>query len=89
METMIARLEAQMTNLMSTNVELVQRLNQLETAQATLRAERTSTNNITVTEYTDVIPTYTTGTEIQLDAFKVVHEFNGDRKIYRSWRHRS
>lgn len=86
MDAMIERLESQMSNLMTTNAELVQKLNQLETAQATLRAERPSTNNIIVTEYTDVVPTYATGADIQLDAFKVIHEFNGDRKIYRSWR---
>lgn len=39
-----------------------------------------------VTEYEDIVPTYTTGEGIQLDAFKVIPEFIGDKKVYRSWR---
>lgn len=37
-------------------------------------------------EHTDIVPEYATGNDIQLDAFKVIHEFNGDKKVYRSWR---
>lgn len=74
----------QISQLTATNTELSQKLTRLETAQATL--QRSNNNNVTVIEYTDVVPTYATGADIQLDAFKVIHEFNGDRKTYRSWR---
>lgn len=43
-------------------------------------------NAMTITEYVDITPTYTSGDSIQLDAYKVIPEFNGDRKMYRSWR---
>lgn len=82
----LARLEAQMAALVATNTDLTQKLNRLETTQATFQAQQLPTSNITVTEYTDVVPVYTNGTDIQLDAFKVIHDFNGDRKVYRSWR---
>lgn len=72
----------QIGQLVTTNNGLVQKLNQLEAAQATFQPR----TNVTVTEYTDIVPTYTTGADIQLDAFKVIHEFSGDRKVYRSWR---
>lgn len=57
-------------------------MNQIETAQATLQRP----NNVTVTECADINPTITDGGDIQLDAFKVIHDFNGDKRTYRSWR---
>lgn len=86
MEATIARLEAQMAVLVATNTDLSQKLNQLETSQVTFQAQHPPTGNVMITEYTDVVPVYTTGADIQLDAFKVIHDFNGDRKVYRSWR---
>lgn len=86
MEATIARLEAQMAALVATNTDLSQKLHQLETAQVTFQAQHPPTGNVVITEYTDVVPVYATGADIQLDAFKVIHEFNGDRKVYRSWR---
>lgn len=77
-EEIVARLENQMTGLIATNTDLTTKLNQLQAAQ--------TANTVTVAEYTDVVPTYTNGDSIQLDAFKVIHEFNGDRRTYRSWR---
>lgn len=64
----MARLEEQMTNLLATNATLTQKLAVLEENQTTLQRQ----NTVTVTEYTDVTPVYTT------------LEFNGDRKVYRS-----
>lgn len=86
MEATVARLEAQMAALVATNTDLTQKLNQLETAQATFQAQQPPAANVAITEYTDIIPAYNTGADIQLDAFKVIHDFNGDRKVYRSWR---
>lgn len=86
MEATVARLEAQMAALVATNVDLTQKLNRLETTQATFQAQQPPTTGVTITEYTDIVPTYTNGADIQLDAFKVIHEFNGDRRVYRSWR---
>lgn len=82
MEQLIARLEAQMTALVATNAELTRKLTQLEENQAALQRPTA----MTVTEYSDIVPTYTSGDSIQLDAFKVIPEFNGEKKIYRSWR---
>lgn len=72
----------QIGQLVATNNVLTQKLNQLEATQETFRQQ----TNVTVTEYTDIVPNYATGTDIQLDAFKVIHEFGGDKKVYRSWR---
>lgn len=85
MEAQITALQNQMAALAATNTELTQKLVQLETTQATLQTQQAATNVI-VTEYTDVAPIILNGDAIQLDAFKVIHEFNGDKKVYRSWR---
>lgn len=82
MEQTLARLEAQMAVLVATNTDLTEKLNRLETAQAANQAQ----NTVTIASYEDIVPTYTNGDGIQLDAFKVIHEFNGDKKTYRSWR---
>lgn len=82
MEDAIARLERQMTALNATNVELTRKLTLLETNQEALRTQ----NVVAVTEYQNIVPTYTSGDSIQLDAFKVIPEFNGEKKIYRSWK---
>lgn len=71
---------ARIAALATANTQLTQKLHDLERAQAAVLQP----NNVTVTEYEDVVPIYTNGTEIQLDAFKVIHEFNGDKKVYRS-----
>lgn len=73
---------AQMIQLVNTNTELLHKVNQLEAAQAAVQQSA----NVAVTEYVDIVPNYLTGNDIQLDAFKVIHEFNGDKKVYRSWR---
>lgn len=79
MEATIVRLEQQMTALLAANTELTQKLTTLEANQATNRA-------VTIVEHADIVPVYNSGDSIQLDAFKVIPEFNGDKKIYRSWR---
>lgn len=82
MEAIIARLEQQMTTLLTQNATLVRKVTELEEKQAAAQQQ----NAVTPTQYEDVTPTYATGDSIQLDAFKVIPEFNGDRKAYRSWR---
>lgn len=82
MSQLAANSEARITQLMSINNELAQKLNQLEATQETFQRQ----TNVVVTEYTDIVPTYISGNDIQLDAFKVIHEFGGDKKVYRSWR---
>lgn len=76
-----AQNEARLNQLIATNTELVQKIDRLEAAQAAYPPPA-----VTATEYTDIVPAYASGNDIQLDAFKVIHEFNGDKKIYRSWR---
>lgn len=78
MEAIVATLQQQMAELVATNTDLSEKLTRLETSLASA--------TVTVTEYKDIEPTYTSGDAIQLDAFKVLHEFNGDKKTYRSWR---
>lgn len=73
---------AQMAELVATNTQLLQKITQLEATQAAYPPPPT----VTVAEYADIEPNYTSGNDIQLDAFKVIHEFNGDKKVYRSWR---
>lgn len=78
-----AQIQTALAELMATNQQLIGRIAELEnTQQAAIR------NNaaITVTQYVDIAPTYTNGDTIQLDAFKVIPEFNGEKKMYRSWR---
>lgn len=72
----------QMAQVVAANNELLQKVNQLEATQATYQPP----TPVRVTEYSDIEPNYTSGNDIQLDAFKVIHEFNGDKKVYRSWR---
>lgn len=72
----------QISQLAATNVTLTQKLNQLEATQETYQRQA----NVTITEYTDIEATYASGADIQLDAFKVIHEFNGNKQVYRSWR---
>lgn len=78
----LANLQQQMANLVAINATLTTKLTQLEENQTALQQQ----NAVTITEYEDVNPIYVHGDSIQLDAFKVIPEFNGDRKIYRSWR---
>lgn len=78
----LARIQEQLARLLTANEQLTEKVTELENSQATLR----NNNAVTVTEYADIVPTYTTGDNIQLDAFKVIPEFNGDKKVYRSWR---
>lgn len=82
MQAMVEELQQQMATLMATNNALVTKLTQIENAQVALQ----NASSVTVTEYEDIVPTYTSGDHIQLDAFKAIHDFNGDKKIYRSWR---
>lgn len=82
MEAIVQELQTQMAALVATNANLNEKLARVETAQAALQRP----TPVTVAEYTDIVPTYTSGDNIQLDAFKVIHEFNGDKKVYRSWR---
>lgn len=93
MEQQIQQLSAQLTQLatasatqiaelLAANAQMTQKLNQLEATQAT----NVQQPNVTVTEYADIETTYISGNDIQLDAFKIIHEFNGDKKVYRSWR---
>lgn len=79
---MIARLEQQMTTLLTQNTALAQKITELEGNQATFQRQ----TPVAITQYEDVMPIYTTGESIQMDAFKVIPEFNGDQKTYRSWR---
>lgn len=44
-------------------------------------------NASTMKEHEDIITVYPSGDSIQLDAFKVLPEFDGDKFQYRSWRH--
>lgn len=78
----IARIEAQLASLMVANESLIKKVTELEGNQTAFQ----NANTVSITEYTDVVPAYTNGGDIQLDAFKVIPEFNGERKIYRSWR---
>lgn len=78
----LIRIQEQLAQLLNANIELQQKVINLENSQATLR----NNNAVMVTEYEDIVPTYTTGEGIQLDAFKEIPEFNGDKKVYRSWR---
>lgn len=82
MNQLAAANAAQMTQLTNTNTELLRKITELEATQAAYQPLPA----VTVTEYADIIPDYATGNDIQLDAFKVIHEFNGDKKVYRSWR---
>jgi len=86
MEAQFQAMAAQMAMLAAANAELVQKLNQLETNQATLQAQQIPTSSVTIQEYTDVVPEYLNGEAIKLDVYKVIPEFNGDRGAYRSWR---
>lgn len=78
----IARIEAQLALLSTANEQLMQKIAELENNQTVFQ----NANAVKITEYSDIEPTYTSGDAIQLDAFKVIPEFNGDKKIYRSWR---
>lgn len=80
--TEIARIEAQLAQLCTKNAELEKKVIDLTNNQTIFQ----NANAVQVTEYTDVVPTYANGDAIQLDAFKVIPEFSGDRKTYRSWR---
>lgn len=82
MQQMTTDNATQMAALATTNAELLRKITQLEATQAAYAPAPHSTT----TEYTDIVPNYETGNDIQLDAFKVIHEFNGDKKVYRSWR---
>lgn len=82
MATLVAENNRQMAMLITANQELVQKMTVLENNQAAVQ----NANAVAVTEYVDINPTYTSGDTIQLDAFKVIPEFNGEKKIYRSWR---
>lgn len=77
----IARIEAQLASLLTINEELKAKVSELERTQTAMQ----SANTVTVTEYKDIEPTYANGDAIQLDAFKVIPEFNGEKRIYRSW----
>lgn len=79
----ITEIERKLEALILTNEALQQKVTELEASQATLR---NNNNPITVDPYEDIEPTYTSGDGIQLDAFKIIPEFNGDKKVYRSWR---
>lgn len=81
LEATVNQLVSQMATLVTTNTELTTKIQQLETAQNILGA-----TGVTVNEYEDITPIYTDGDSIQLDAFKVIHEFKGDKQTYRSWR---
>lgn len=72
---------AQIAQLVATNADLLQKITQLEATQAAYQTPR----NVTP-KYDDIVPNYANGNDIQLDAFKVIHEFNGEKKVYRSWR---
>lgn len=80
MEAILRRLQEQMAELAATNATLTTKLSELEQNQAPQRGV------VTITEYEDVKPIYLSGDAIQLEAYKVLPEFSGDRKIYRSWR---
>lgn len=82
MENQITELQIQMATLLAINTTLQENLARLEATQTTFQRG----NAVTVVEHTDIEPLYTTGDNIQLDAFKVIHEFNGDKRVYRSWR---
>lgn len=86
MEEQIQIINGQMAMLAAANAELVQKLTELEETQTTLQAQQIPTSNVTIQEYTDVVPEYPKGEAIKLDVYKVIPEFNGDKKAYRSWR---
>lgn len=92
MQNMLHVLQEQLRTVVATNVQLNTKLIELEKKQeqlATTQAEaaRAMTQpNVTVSVYEDVVPTYSSGDVIQLDAYKVMPEFNGNKTVYRSWR---
>lgn len=69
-----------MAQLLATSTELLRKITQLEATQATYPLPP-----VAAIEYADIIPTYATDNDIPLDAVKVIHEFNGDKKVYHSW----
>lgn len=76
----IAQIEAALAELKLKNDALTAKVQTLEECRTTFL------NSTKITEYSDITTTYTNGDGIQLDAFKVIPEFNGDKKVYRSWR---
>lgn len=82
MNQLAANSAAQLTQLATSNAELLRKITQLEATQAAYQPPCVAT----VAEHVDIVPNFQTGNDIQLDAFKVMHEFNGDKKVYRSWR---
>lgn len=78
----IARIEAQLALLATVNEALQLKVIELTNNQTAFQ----NANAVKVTEYEDIKPLFASGDTIQLDAFKVLPEFNRDEKIYRSWR---
>lgn len=78
-------IQQQLSTLLLANQQLTTQLTALETKQAEFEAN-TNANVAAIVEYTDIVPVYANGDAIQLEAFKVIPAFNGERKVYRSWR---
>lgn len=78
----LAAIQAQLALLVTANERLQTKLTEVENNQTVFQ----NANSVQVTEYTDVVPQYTTGDAIQLDAFKIIPEFSGEKRVYRSWR---
>lgn len=78
----LAEIQSKLAALLATNTELKNKMTELEAKQATFQ----NTATVTITKYEDITPAYENGDKIQLDAYNVIPEFNGERKIYRAWR---
>lgn len=81
-----ATLQQQNETLQQQNASLQLQTTTLQQQTTTLQQQSTQSNAVVVTEYEDITPIYPNGDAIQLDAFKVIPEFDGNRKLYRAWR---
>lgn len=78
---------AEMADLRAMVIALEEKLNANTFEMKTLSDSLNEVKNVpTITEHADIMTVYLSGDTIQLDAFKVIPEFNGDKFQYRSWR---
>lgn len=84
---MAANHEALIRQLTATHQEAIQQLNTEVTVLRDAQAQQQRQQPVpTAVEYRDVVPEFENGNSILLDPYKVLPEFNGDKKTYRSWR---
>lgn len=76
-------------DLLESNIELPKHLNETVTNNEVKSTNSKIINNSKMTTHEDIVPRIANGDQIQLESYRSIPEFSGNKNEYRSWRNQA